>query len=162
MLKKWVLVSIGFFVMTCSLQAQVQSNINTDPCMTAARKATIDSLKQYFTSQQYVLVQAQTFPMESKYEKPIVMPLQAGMAYAFCYIGEPDARLNEIRVYDWQEQQIFYKKLLWAEVDGHVISFPIVPEASQYFMIKPLQTHKTKKNLCGTLMMFKLPGKVVR
>lgn len=162
-MKKIIQSSFYFaWALFISTQMNAQQIAPTDPCYSTARIATIDSLKNYFISQQYTFVQGQTFPMESKYEKPIMMPLQAGIAYAFCFIGEPDAKLNELRVYDWQEKQIFYKKLLWGEVDGNVISFPIIPEGSQYYMIKPLQIHKSKKALCGTLLMFKLPGKIVR
>ena len=93
--------------------------------------------------------------MESEYEMPIVLPMTQGVWYQFIFIGDPTSRLYEVRMYDYTERQVVYKKNMWGDVDGNIISFNYVPQASEYHMIKPVQINKNKKKMCGYVMLLR-------
>lgn len=157
-MKKITTILLIMFGITFPLMAQKPAI--PKECKNEFFTNTVDSLTNVYAEKGYALVKQDYFPMESNYEAPLVVPLTIDKSYAFCFIGEPDSKLYEVRVYDWSEKQVFYKKLLWGDVDGYIISFPIVAR-SQYYMIKPVQIHKTKKQLCGVLLLFKDSGKQI-
>ena len=117
--------------------------------------ATVDSLKAYYASQGYTLLREASMTMESEYEMPIVLPMNAGTWYQFVFIGDPTSRLYEVRMYDYTEKQVVYKKNMWGDVDGNILSFNYIPQTSEYHMIKPVQVNKTKKKMCGYVMLLK-------
>ena len=65
--------------------------------------------------------------MESEYEMPIVVPMNQGGLYQFIFIGDPTSRLYEVRMFDYSESQVVYKKNLWGDVDGNIISYSYIP-----------------------------------
>ncbi|WP_133055319.1 hypothetical protein [Niastella koreensis] len=95
--------------------------------------------------------------MESEYELPVVLPMTAGTIYQFFFIGDPTSKLYEVRMYDWNERQVVYKKNQWGDIDGNIISYTYTPQFSEYHMIKPVQVNKQKKKLCGYVMLMKKP-----
>jgi hypothetical protein len=44
---------------------------------------------------------------------------------------------------------------MWGDVDGNIISYAYIPQYSEYHMIKPVQVNKSKKTLCGYVMLLK-------
>ena len=59
-------------------------------------------------------------------------------------------------MYDWNEKQVVYKKNMWGDVDGNIISYPYISQFTEYHLIKPVQVNKNKKkNLCGYVMLLK-------
>jgi len=58
-------------------------------------------------------------------------------------------------MFDYNERQVVYKKNQWGDVDGNIISYSYVPQFSEYHMIKPVQVNKTKKKMCGYVMLLK-------
>lgn len=121
-------------------------------------KPQIDSLKKLYTSQGFTLIREASMAMESEYEMPVIMPLTQGANYQFVFIGEPDSKLYEVRMYDWDEKQVIYKKNMWGDVDGNIITFNYTSKFSEYHMLKPVQVNKKKKTLSGYVMMFKRTG----
>lgn len=119
---------------------------------------TVDSLKQLYASQGFSVLREASIQMESEYEMPIVLPMNQGNFYQFVFIGDPTSRLYEVRMYDYSERQVVYKKNLWGDVDGNIISFSYIPQFTEYHMIKPVQINKNKKKLCGYVMLFKKAG----
>jgi hypothetical protein len=115
----------------------------------------VDSLKKYYTSEGYSVLREASMTMESEYEMPIVLPMTQGVWYHFVFIGDPTSRLYEVRMYDYTEKQVIYKKNMWGDVDGNIISFNYIPQASEYHMIKPVQINKNKKKMCGYVMLLK-------
>jgi len=115
----------------------------------------VDSVKQEFSQQGFVVVKEAAVQMESEYELPIVVPLNQGTLYQFVFIGDITSKLYEVRMYDWDEKQVVYVKKQWGDVDGNVISYAYVPQFSEYHMIKPVQVNKTKKDLGGYILLFK-------
>jgi len=115
----------------------------------------VDSLKKYYANEGYSVLREASMTMESEYEMPIVLPMTQGVWYQFIFIGDPTSRLYEVRMYDYTEKQVVYKKNMWGDVDGNIISFNYVPQASEYHMIKPVQVNKNKKKMCGYVMLLK-------
>ena len=139
-----------------SLQAQ-DDVIKLQSCDGNPYQQTVDSLKKVYSSQGFVLLREASFKMESEYEMPVVLPMQAGTIYQFIFIGDPTSKLYEVRMYDWTERQVVYKRNQWGDIDGNIISYSYVPQATEYHMIKPVQVNKKKKQLCGYVMLLKKP-----
>jgi hypothetical protein len=115
-----------------------------------------DSLKKLYNADGYVLMKEASVTMESEYELPVIVPLTGGSWYQFVFIGDYSSKLFEVRMYDWSEKMVTYRKNQWSDVDGNIISYNYIPQFSEYHMMKPLQVNKQKKkNLCGYVMMFK-------
>ncbi len=144
------------FVLTGTFSSFAQSDIiRQQSCDGNPYQPLADSLKQLYATQGYSVLREATMTMESEYEMPIVLPLTAGAWYQFVFIGDPESRLYEVRMYDFTEKQVFYKKNLWGDIDGTIISFPYIPQASEYHMIKPVQVNKKKKKMCGYVLLLK-------
>ncbi|OQP51290.1 hypothetical protein A4H97_27305 [Niastella yeongjuensis] len=122
----------------------------------------VDSIKKACTEQGYVLLREASIQMESEYEMPVVLPMTGGTIYQFFFIGDPTSKLYEVRMYDFSERQVVYKRNQWGDVDGNIISYTYTPQASEYHMIKPVQVNKKKKNLCGYVMLMKKPEPTAR
>ena len=119
-------------------------------------KRQVDSLKTVYTGDGFILLKEASITMESEFEMPVVVPLNEGTWYQFVFIGDYSSRLYEVRMYDWDEKMVVYKKHQWGDVDGNVISYSYIPKFSEFHMMKPVQVNKQKKkNLCGYVMLFK-------
>lgn len=148
----WLLAIIIIF------NAQVlfgQKLIRPESCDTRPYQEQIDSLKTFFTARGYILLREASMTMVSEYEMPIIVPMSQGALYEFVFIGDPSSRLYEVRMYDYAENQVVYKKNMWGDVDGNIIAYAYVPRSSEYHMIKPVQVNKTKKEMCGYVMLLK-------
>jgi hypothetical protein len=146
---------LALAVVSLSTAAQ-EDVIRLENCMNESYKPQIDSLKQLFYAQGYEIVREASVKMESEYELPIVLPLTQGAWYQFVFIGDPSSRLYEVRMYDWNEKQVVYKRHQWGDVDGNVISYPYISQFTEYHLIKPVQVNKQKKKgLCGYVMLLK-------
>ena len=146
---------LGIVAISASAKAQ-EDIIRLENCMNESYKVQIDSLKQLFANQGYEMVREASVKMESEYELPIVLPLTQGAWYQFIFIGDPTSKLYEVRMYDWNEKQVVYKKNQWGDVDGNIISYPYISQFTEYHLIKPVQVNKQKKKgLCGYVMLLK-------
>ncbi len=148
-------VLIALFLLSLTAKAQ-DDVIRLESCMNESYKPQIDSLKQLFSSKGYEVVREASIKMESEYEMPIVVPLTQGAWYQFIFIGDPSSKLYEVRMYDWNEREVVYKKNMWGDVDGNIISYPYVSQFTEYHLIKPVQVNKQKKKgLCGYVILLK-------
>jgi hypothetical protein len=132
-----------------------QEILRPESCDIKSYLTEIDSLKTFFSSKGFIVLKEASMTMESAYEMPIIVPMTRGDMYEFVFIGDPGSRLYEVRMYDWDERQVVYKKNLWGDVDGNIISYAYVPMDSEYHIIKPVQVNKSKKKLCGYVMLLK-------
>jgi hypothetical protein len=132
-----------------------QEMIKQESCDIKSYLTEIDSLKSFFSSKGFIVLKEASMAMESAYEMPIIVPMTQGALYEFIFIGDPSSRLYEVRMYDWDEKQVVYKKNNWGDVDGNIISYTYIPQISEYHMIKPVQVNKSKKKLCGYVMLLK-------
>jgi hypothetical protein len=141
------------FIPTAAVHAQ--DVIKQESCDIIPFQTQIDSLKNLFTTQGYIVLREASMAMESEFEMPIIVPMNQGSLYQFVFIGDPTSKLYEVRMFDWNEKQVVYKKNQWGDIDGNIISYSYVPQFSEYHMIKPVQVNKTKKKLCGYVMLLK-------
>lgn len=137
------------------ISVSAQDIIRQQSCNGQPYSATVDSLKSFYASQGFAVLREASMTMESEYEMPIVLPMNAGTFYEFVFIGDPSSRLYEVRMFDYAEKQVVYKKNMWGDIDGNIISFSYVPQVTEYHMIKPLQVNKNKKKICGYVMLLK-------
>ncbi len=142
------------FIFFCQ-NLHAQEIIRQESCDIKSYLTEIDSLKTFFSSKGFIVLKEASMSMESAYEMPIIVPMTRGALYEFVFIGDPSSRLYEVRMYDWEERQVVYKKNMWGDVDGNIISYAYIPQSTEYHMINPLQINKFKKKLCGYVMLMK-------
>jgi len=145
------------FFLLFAVSANAQSNvIRLESCNNELIVHQVDSLKNLYSADGFVLLKEASITMESEYEMPVIVPLNEGSLYQFVFIGEYTSRLYEVRMYDWSEKQVIYRQKKWGDVDGNVISYLYQPKFSEFHMMKPVQINKQKKKgLCGYVMLFK-------
>src|SRR5687768_4256667 len=141
--------------LACTINIFSQDLIRQQSCDGNAYQEDVDSLKKFYANEGYRVLREASMTMESEYEMPIVLPMTQGVWYQFVFIGDPTSRLYEVRMYDYTEKQVIYKKNMWGDVDGNIISFNYIPQASEYHMIKPVQVNRNKKKMCGYVMLLK-------
>ena len=133
-----------------------QELISQQSCSNDLISRQVDSLKNFYTKDGFILLKEASIKMESEYEMPVVVPLTQGSWYQFVFIGEYSSRLYEVRMFDWNERQVIFQQKKWGEIDGNIISYSYIPKFSEFHMMKPVQVNKQKKkNLCGYVMLFK-------
>src|ERR1700674_541128 len=147
------------FLMLISAVSFSQEVIRQQSCKNDSIRKEVDSLKNLYSNDGYLLLKEASISMESEYEMPVVVPLNQGSWYQFVFIGEISSKLYEVRMYDWDERQVIFRQKKWGDVDGNIISYSYVPQFSEFHMMKPVQVNKEKKkNLCGYVMLFKRTG----
>ena len=133
-----------------------QGVIRQQSCSNDMISKQVDSLKDLYGKDGYILLKEASISMESEFEMPVIVPLTQGSWYQFIFIGDYTSRLYEVRMYDWKERQVIFRQKKWGDIDGNVISYTYVPQFSEFHMMKPVQVNKQKKrNLCGYVMLFK-------
>ncbi|HET6539553.1 MAG TPA: hypothetical protein VFG46_03660 [Chryseolinea sp.] len=133
-----------------------QDVIKLQSCQDEFINKQVDSLKNFYGKDGFILLKEASITMESEYEMPVIVPLTQGSVYQFIFIGDYTSKLYEVRMFDWDEKQVVFQQKKWGDVDGNVISYSYVPKISEFHMMKPVQVNKQKKkNLCGYVMLFK-------
>jgi hypothetical protein len=133
-----------------------QEVIRVKSCSNDMINQQVDSLKNLYSKDGYVLLKEASITMESEFEMPVIVPLTQGSWYQFIFIGDYTSRMYEVRMYDWSERMVIFRQNKWGDVDGNVISYTYIPKISEFHMMKPVQVNKQKKkNLCGYVMLFK-------
>jgi hypothetical protein len=133
-----------------------QEVIRQQSCSNDLMTKQVDSLKNLYSKDGYVLLKEASIMMESEFEMPVIVPLTQGSWYQFVFIGDYSSKLYEVRMFDWSERQVVFQQKRWGDIDGNVISYSYVAKFSEFHMMKPVQVNKQKKkNLCGYVMLFK-------
>lgn len=141
-------------LLLCSLSAISQDVIRQRSCSSQTIFTQVDSLKKIFEQNGFVVLKEASMTMESEYEMPVIVPMNQGSWYHIVFIGDPTSKLHEVRMYDYDEKQVFYKKL-YGYSEGNIISYGYQPNQSEWHMIKPVQVNKGTKNCCGYIMLLK-------
>jgi hypothetical protein len=150
-----ILLAAALIFSGTNLFAQ-QDIIRQTSCENAVIKRQADSLKASLVSDNFELVRDAMFGMESEYEMPVILPMEKGVWYQVIFIGDEKSKLHELRMYDYTEREVAYKKNYGLQGDGAIINFQYIPVSSEFHIIKPLQVNKKqKKNLCGCLILMK-------
>lgn len=145
------------FIIALSLgvyTSQAQDVIRQRSCGNQSITAQVDSLKKTFEQSGFVVLKEASMTMESEFEMPVIVPLTQGAWYQIVFIGDPSSKLHEVRMYDYDEKQVYYKKL-YGYSEGNIISYGYMPKVSEWHMIKPVQVNKGKKDCCGYIMLLK-------
>lgn len=146
-------------IVSCSFSAASQEVIRMQSCSNDIISHQVDSIKNKYGNDGFMLLKEASINMQSEYEMPVIVPLNQGSWYQFVFIGENNSRLYEVRMYDWQEKMVIFRQNKWGDVDGNIISYTYIPKFSEFHMMKPVQVNKQKKkNLCGYVMLFKKTG----
>lgn len=151
----WKIIAVILIIIFPGISFSQNDIIRQQSCDGNPFQPLVDSLKTFYSTQGYTVLREASMTMESEYEMPIVLPMTQGTAYQFIFIGDPTSRLYEVRMYDYTEKQVVYKKNLWGDADGNIISFNYIPQTSEYHMIKPVQVNKNKKKMCGYVLLLK-------
>jgi hypothetical protein len=134
--------------------SQAQDVIRQRSCGNQSITVQVDSLKKTFEQSGFVVLKEASMSMESEFEMPVIVPLTEGAWYQIVFIGDPSSKLYEVRMYDYDEKQVYYKKL-YGYSEGNIISYGYMPKVSEWHMIKPVQVNKGKKDCCGYIMLLK-------
>lgn len=137
-----------------SFTASSQDVIRQKSCANPSISVQVDSLKKEFEKNGFMVLKEASMTMESEYEMPVLVPMTQGAWYHIVFIGDPGSKLHEVRMYDYDEKQVYYKKL-YGYSQGNIISYGYQPRISEWHMIKPVQVNKSKKDCCGYIMLLK-------
>ncbi|WP_407526657.1 hypothetical protein PDL71_05875 [Lacibacter sp. MH-610] len=137
-----------------SFTASAQDVIRQKSCANPSISVQVDSLKKEFEKNGFMVLKEASMTMESEYEMPVLVPMTQGAWYHIVFIGDPGSKLHEVRMYDYDEKQVYYKKL-YGYSQGNIISYGYQPRISEWHMIKPVQVNKSKKDCCGYIMLLK-------
>lgn len=155
-LMKLSYLSIALSMLLSSVAFSQKDVIRIESCSNSSIQHQVDSLKNLYSQDGFMLLKEASIAMQSEYELPVIVPLTEGSWYQFVFIGDYTSKLYEVRMYDWDEKMVVYQKKQWGDVDGNIISYSYIPKFSEYHMMKPVQVNKQKKtNLCGYVMLFK-------
>jgi hypothetical protein len=149
---KTLLFIIAAVISCTSLNAQ--EVIRQRSCNSQSISAQVDSLEKTFEQSGFVVLKEASMTMESAFEMPVIVPMTQGAWYHIVFIGDPSSKLHEVRMYDYDEKQVYYKKL-YGYSEGNIISYAYMPKMSEWHMIKPVQVNKGKKDCCGYIMLLK-------
>lgn len=131
-----------------------QDVIRQKSCSNLSITSQVDSLKKEFEKNGFMVLKEASMTMESEYEMPVIVPMTQGAWYHIVFIGDPSSKLHEVRMFDYDEKQVYYKKL-YGYTDGNIISYGYQPKISEWHMIKPVQVNKSKKDCCGYILLLK-------
>lgn len=145
---------ILFSLLISGIHTYAQDVIRQRSCNSQTIALQVDSLKKSFEQNGFMVLKEASMTMESEYEMPVIVPLTQGAWYHIVFIGEPSSRISEVRMYDYDEKQVYYKKLYGAS-EGNIISYGFQPKYSEWHMIKPVQVNKGKKDCCGYILLLK-------
>ena len=150
-MKKLLTVSLLLFI---ALAANAQDVIRQKSCANQSITLQVDSLKKVFEASGFMVLKEASMSMESEYEMPVLVPMTQGAWYHIVFIGDLGSKLHEVRMYDYDEKQVYYKKL-YGYSEGNIISYGYMPKISEWHMIKPVQVNKSKKDCCGYILLLK-------
>jgi len=147
---------LAFSILLSSAAVAQGDVIRIESCSNPLIQHQVDSLKDLYSKDGFMLLKEASVAMQSEYELPVIVPLTQGGWYQFVFVGDYTSKLYEVRMYDWDEKMVVYQKKQWGDVDGNIITYSYIPKFSEYHMMKPVQVNKQKKtNLCGYVMLFK-------
>jgi hypothetical protein len=149
-MKNLIALATILFSFTASAQDVIRQKSCTNPSIILQ----VDSLKKEFEKNGFMVLKEASMTMESEYEMPVLVPMTQGAWYHIVFIGDPGSKLHEVRMYDYDEKQVYYKKL-YGYSQGNIISYGYQPRISEWHMIKPVQVNKSKKDCCGYIMLLK-------
>jgi hypothetical protein len=72
-----------------------QDVIKLQSCQDEFINKQVDSLKNFYGKDGFILLKEASITMESEYEMPVIVPLTQGSVYQFIFIGDYTSKLYE-------------------------------------------------------------------
>jgi hypothetical protein len=117
------------------------------------QKKQADSIKAHYALAGYTVLEETRVNMKSETDLPVIVTMKEGAWYQVVFIGDTRSRTFEVRMYDYDENEVVYKQNKNRK-DGNIITYSYVPRGSEFHLIKPLQTTQgKKKNLYGYFIL---------
>jgi UDP-N-acetyl-D-mannosaminuronate dehydrogenase len=110
-----------------------------------------DSVKSVFEKDGFVLSKSSAMTMESNNELPVILSFTAGTNYRIVFISENTSSSCEMKLMDWNDKQVASKK----SNSENIIAYDYTSKATEYHMIKPVQTNENAGQVGGYFMIFK-------
>ena len=148
-MKKFFTITLLVLATLVSLYTKAQPMVSKTAFDNQAILTQADSIRTVYEMQGFELSKASGMNMESATEVPVILQLKAGTNYRIVFIGENSSKSCEISMFDWNEKQVVSKKQM-----ANVVSYDYTSTATEYHMVKPVQTNK-KKEVGGYFMIFK-------
>jgi len=148
---KTYLISSLILLSTSAVFAQ-----DENPCDNNLIQKQVDSLKNIFIKNGFMIMQEANVAMESENELPVIVPMKMGANYQVVFIGDVHSQSYEVKMYDFNEKQVYHRKSNYSDRKENIITYSYVPQMSEYHMIRQVQVNnKQKKNLCGYFILLK-------
>ena len=147
--------AIILLLMHGAAECVAQPVIKQRPCESPEIQRQADSIKREFAKNGFIVAKENSVTMESAFEMPVIVPLTQGTWYQVIFIGEKSSKLYELRIFGSDDRKIAAELNRSGDFNGHIISYPFIPQASEYYMIKLLQINKQLKEMCGYVMLLK-------
>ena len=145
-----------FITSLCILALNIAQSQDQNPCDNNMIQKQVDSLKNIFLKNGFMIMQEANVAMESDSELPVLVPLKMGSNYQVVFIGDVHSQSYEVRMYDFKEKQVYHRKSNYSDHMDNIITYSYIPQISEYHMIRPVQiNNKQKKNLCGYFILLK-------
>ncbi len=155
-MKKSIVYITFLFIFLSGSKVFSQEVIRQKSCTDKMIMETADSIKLDLINQGFIVIKEASITMESEYEMSVIFPLTEGSLYQIVFIGDKFSKLFELRMYDWNENQLMNEKNKSGDKNAHIIGYSFIPPKTQFYMIKPLQVNKKKKkDLCGYVMLLR-------
>jgi hypothetical protein len=146
-------IAVPAFIFALGLAGKVHAQ---DPCKHASIIRQVDSLKNIFQRNGFTIIQEASVSMESENELPVIVPMKMGTPYQVIFIGDAASQSYEVKMFDFNEKQVFHSKSDGKEGENNIISYSYTPQMSEYHLISTSQSNsERKKNLCGYILLLK-------
>jgi hypothetical protein len=115
----------------------------------------IDSLKNLFAEQGFLLVRESAVQMINNYESTIFFPLKQKQWYKFVFIGDISSRSFQQRLYDFEEKKVITINQKIKDAEANIVQFDYIPKFAEFHALRSLQINKTKKKVNGYFLLFR-------
>jgi hypothetical protein len=124
----------------------------------ASLRKQADSVKSRFLANGYTLLQEIPVTMKSEDDVPVIVNLKQGDWYQVVFIGDSHSQSSEIRMYDYDENEVVYKRNE-VDKDGNIIAYSYVPRGSEFHLIRPIQhAENHQRVLNGWFVLMQKPA----
>lgn len=115
----------------------------------------IDSIKNLFAEQGFMLVRESAVQMINNYESIIFLPLKQNQWYKFVFVGDLSSKSFQQRLYDFEEKKLLTINQKIKDTEANIIQFDYIPKFAEFHALKSLQINKTKKYVNGYFLLFR-------
>jgi hypothetical protein len=119
---KTLLTGSLLLLSVCAAKAQ-----DENPCDNRLIHKQVDSLKNIFLRSGFMIIQEADVAMESESELPVIVPMKMGANYQVVFIGDIHSQSYEVRMFDFNEKQVFTARVITQTTEKNIITYCIHP-----------------------------------